>query len=375
MLEESSSFKILTFLKYLQGFLFQVVLLKKLTVLLIVFTMLLGGAWLTLRFAPEWIPALPSLQSKTLEPQGLPVATTSPAEYLTWRDSVDAIDLLIRSEQDPRILRSLKERQQYFWKKLQSARQSIPPPLPEPLPAVAAVAESTPTTIAIADEGLVKFLSKVLTITAAVLVLLIGILLLLLKRRKDVLTRHLEAIREDDRFQGARSGVLDSEPQRHATRLPKNARTSSPNAVPDTKNLDLGELAATLTGRTIPPQAPRDGSPLRPTAKQRVTTALKGLAEALSALKEDGTSSASPSGKQDESRTESEKSRVRSPNILRPTVANQVFATTRFEREQEENTEILKLARRGFTSSEIARRLRIPQDQVETVVRMHRDGE
>lgn len=372
MLEESSSFKILTFLKYLQGFLFQVVLLKKLTVLLIVFTMLLGGAWLTLRFAPEWIPALPSLQSKTIEPQGAPAASASPAEYLSWRDSVDAIDLLIRSEQDPRILRSLKERQQYFWKKLQSARQSIPPPLPEPLPAVAA---STPTTIAVADEGLVKFLSKVLTITAAVLVILIGILLLLLKRRKDVLTRHLEAIREDDRFQGARSGVLDNEPQRHITRLPKNARTSSPNAVPDTKNLDLGELAASLTGRSIPPQAPRDGSPLRPTAKQRVTTALKGLAEALSALKEDGTTPTSASDKQDESRTDLEKSRVRSPNILRPTVANQVFATTRFEREQEEITEILKLARRGFTSSEIARRLRIPQDQVETVVRMHRDGE
>lgn len=289
----------------------------------------------------------------------------SPAEYLSWRDSLDRIDLQVRTEQDPRILRTLKDRQQYFWKKLQSARQAIPSPAPEPVVAPAAkIAKPGP------DEDLVKFLSKVLTITAAVLVILIGVLLFFLKRRREVLTRHLEAIREDDRFQGARAGMLDVEPQKHANRIPKSTRTSSPNSLPDTAALNLGQLAATLA----PPElhASREGSPLRPTAKQRVTTALKGLAEALSALKEEGT----PTGtKQDVARADQEKSRVRSPNILRPTVASQVLAPSRFEREQEENSEVLKLARRGFTSSEIARRLRIPQDQVETVVRMHRDGE
>ncbi len=45
----------------------------------------------------------------------------------------------------------------------------------------------------------------------------------------------------------------------------------------------------------------------------------------------------------------------------------------RIEKEDKEKSDILKLARRGYTSSDIARRLRISQDQVELFLRMHRD--
>ncbi len=357
----------------MQGFLFRVVLLKKLTVLLIILTAILGGAWLALRFAPDAVSKLPFLQSKQREEQASTPTQATPSDYLSWRDSLDAIDLRVRTEQDPRILRALKDRQQYYWQKLQSARQSIPLPTPTP-----AASQDKPTTISVSDAGFVKFLSKVLTITAVVLVVLIGILLFFLKRRRDILTQHLEAIREDDRFQGARSGVLEMEPQRLVTKFPKNTRINSPNVIPDTRALDLGELAATLAAqqqaKTSAPTSTREGSPLRPTAKQRVTTALKGLAEALSALKEE--SGTTPgANKQEDTRAGAEKAKVRSPNMVRPTVANQVLAPTKFEKEQEEISDILKLARRGFTSSEIARRLRIPQDQVETVVRMHRESE
>ena len=50
-----------------------------------------------------------------------------------------------------------------------------------------------------------------------------------------------------------------------------------------------------------------------------------------------------------------------------------ILKPTRFEEEDAQRGDILKLARRGFTSSEIARRLKVPQDQVEVVIRMQRD--
>jgi hypothetical protein len=45
----------------------------------------------------------------------------------------------------------------------------------------------------------------------------------------------------------------------------------------------------------------------------------------------------------------------------------------KMEKEDKEKSDILKLARRGYTSSDIARRLRLSQDQVELFLRMHRD--
>lgn len=44
-----------------------------------------------------------------------------------------------------------------------------------------------------------------------------------------------------------------------------------------------------------------------------------------------------------------------------------------FEREEQQKAEVIKLARRGFTSSEISRRLRLSQDQVEILIRLKRE--
>ncbi len=45
----------------------------------------------------------------------------------------------------------------------------------------------------------------------------------------------------------------------------------------------------------------------------------------------------------------------------------------KMEKEDKEKSDILKLARRGYTSSDIARRLRISQDQIELFLKMHRE--
>jgi hypothetical protein len=47
--------------------------------------------------------------------------------------------------------------------------------------------------------------------------------------------------------------------------------------------------------------------------------------------------------------------------------------TTEVERVERRKEEVLKLARKGMTSSEISRRLRISQDQVEVIIRMRRE--
>ncbi len=44
-----------------------------------------------------------------------------------------------------------------------------------------------------------------------------------------------------------------------------------------------------------------------------------------------------------------------------------------FEAEDQKRAEVLKLARRGLTASEISRRLRVSQDQVEVIIRLHRE--
>ncbi len=48
-------------------------------------------------------------------------------------------------------------------------------------------------------------------------------------------------------------------------------------------------------------------------------------------------------------------------------------ATTEIERVERRKDEVVKLARKGLTSSEISRRLRISQDQVEFIIRMRRE--
>jgi hypothetical protein len=46
---------------------------------------------------------------------------------------------------------------------------------------------------------------------------------------------------------------------------------------------------------------------------------------------------------------------------------------TRFDKERTDKEKVLQLMRRGYPSSEIARRTQLPQDQVETVIRVKRD--
>lgn len=344
--------------------------MKKITTIIVILILILGAGWGILRFWPQILPRKWFATEVTASPTNPEVAAEL---YAQWRDSIDALDLLIRAETQPQLITIHKEQQNYYWNKLKDARQALEAPV-----------SATATERSASSQGLAQVLSKVLAVTAAVLVAFIFILLGVLKRKKTLLTRQLNTIQTEARFKEPKGGFLGDDWQAPSAFDPEQLREFSPpqgikSAGPTEirspnhfledptweDGTDAGTQALKIPGRPTKTTVPKGYSRpshnhIRPTARQRVTKALKGLAEALSTLKEE-----SPTPTQ-----------VRSPHsaLNDPKPTKSVLQPSRFDKEIETKEEIVKLARRGFTSSEIARRLRISQDQVETIIRLQRDA-
>lgn len=103
---------------------------------------------------------------------------------------------------------------------------------------------------------------------------------------------------------------------------------------------------------------------LRPTSKERITSAMQSLSDVLR----------TPRGM---SREYTMKLRAQSHNTTGDPGLNNASApaprtplsTNRFDREFTEKAKIIQMTRRGFPASAIASQLKIPQDQVETVIK------
>lgn len=99
---------------------------------------------------------------------------------------------------------------------------------------------------------------------------------------------------------------------------------------------------------------------LRPTAKERITSAMQSLSDVLR----------SPRGM---TREQTMKIRAQSHNITggpQGTPAPRTpLSTSRFDREFTEKAKILQMTRRGFPASAIASQLRIPQEHVEAIIK------
>lgn len=321
--------------------------------------MLSGAFYGVVRFKPEWNPLL---NRGFGGPRVVAMQSVSASEYLALRDSIDALDLSIRTETDPRRLKALKDQQEYFWKKLSTTRQQL---------------ASTPASNTDSEDqevgGLIQTLTRVLIGTAVVLLMAILGLMLLLRHRKAEVTRKLEALKSDDRFKSPRGGFQEgADPTlvRPRRRSDGGLDPTYPGMAAGLPNVQPRESSPTAAQPTLPDQTvlATQTANLRPTARQRVTNAIKGLAEALAALKTPGNTP--PSERLTRARV-----RVTSQNSTRYDFPDpHPLEATRFDREREEKGDIVKLARRGYTSSEIARRLRVPQDQVETVIRLQRES-
>ena len=97
---------------------------------------------------------------------------------------------------------------------------------------------------------------------------------------------------------------------------------------------------------------------LRPTAKERITSAIQSLSDVLRA----------PRGL---SRDRTMKLRAQSHNVTgNPNLqGSNPLETSRFDKELTEKSKILQMSRRGFPASAIATQLKIPQEQVEAVIK------
>lgn len=207
------------------------------------------------------------------------------------------------------------------------------------------------------------------TITLLVVICILGAVVLLLKKKRDAITRQMEQIRAEQRFKAPKGGfqedptfvnrtrvrrsIIDDakafaeeEKQKVSEVSPNDIAFEDENGVPENKIMTYGS---------------DDKPPLRPTAKERITTAMQSLSDAL----------VRPKGM---TRDKTMRVRAQSRNTLNGSSENNPLDITRFDQERSDKERVLQLMRRGYTNSEIARRMQISQEQVDTIIREIRDA-
>ena len=267
--------------------------------------------------------------------------------YLEARSRIDSLQVaLFEAQGNPDLQLSIRTEMEQSWESLGDLRTA-----PVPVAAENPLGVSSETMLWIAGG-------------AAAIILCVILLFAVLAHRKKVLTMKMEAIKaaEEQRFKEPKGGLDDEtiarpRPQKRSIidevseyaerekqqELPKMAFEDE-NGVPENKIM------------TTDLDAPRPQ--LRPTAKERITSAMQSLSDVLR----------SPRGV---TRDRTMKIRAQSHNMTGdPTLqAKSPLKTSRFDRELTEKTKIMQMSRRGFPASAIASQLKIPQDQVEAVIK------
>ncbi|MBQ3721287.1 MAG: hypothetical protein II850_09960 [Fibrobacter sp.] len=267
--------------------------------------------------------------------------------YLEARSRIDSLQVaLFEAQGNPDLQLSIRTELEQSWESLGDMRTA-----PVPVAAENPLGVSSETMLWIAGG-------------VAAIILCVILLVAVLAHRKKVLTMKMEAIKaaEEQRFKEPKGGLDDEtiarpRPQKRSIidevsefaerekqqELPKMAFEDE-NGVPENKIM------------TTDLDAPRPQ--LRPTAKERITSAMQSLSDVLR----------SPRGV---TRDRTMKIRAQSHNMTGdPTLqAKSPLKTSRFDRELTEKTKIMQMSRRGFPASAIASQLKIPQDQVEAVIK------
>lgn len=198
------------------------------------------------------------------------------------------------------------------------------------------------------------------------LIVVLGGVFFFLRNRQEAITRQLEKIREENRFKTPKGG-LDDPTFVDRTRVHrrsiiddvKDPSEVSQNAtVPVADDVEF-ENAKGEVERPV----------LRPTAKERITSAMQALSDTLSGLR-------TPKGVH-RAPERANKYKAQSHNTLQteifPKPNPSPLEMTRFDRERADKEKVLQLNRRGLTPSEIARRTQLSEEQVETVIRIKRE--
>lgn len=207
------------------------------------------------------------------------------------------------------------------------------------------------------------------TIMLVVIICILGMVVLLLKKKRDAITRQMEQIRAEQRFKAPKGGFQEDPTFLNRTRV-RRSIIDDAKAFAEEEKQKMSEVSPNdiafedengLPENKIMAYGPDDKPALRPTAKERITTAMQSLSDAL----------VRPKGM---TREKTMRVRAQSRNTLNGSSGNNPLDITRFDQERSDKERVLQLMRRGYTNSEIARRMQISQEQVDTIIREIRDA-
>jgi len=311
---------------------------------------LFGGFYALVRFGgfnPE--DFLPKTEKKAEF-----VGTVSPEKLQQLRDSLENRYFAIHKETDERSLKTLKETQKYLWDRMELARNAINK-------------AEAPKDIKEEETDLVDSLIKGISITAAILLTIIIFLIIKITRRSKEVERVTERLKnlQTEPSPPPLGGI---DPTMFSTRF---RQVPLPQPKPFETIAEPSIQAATATVRVPTLSTPTAVTPeppkMRKTAKQRVTEAVKRMVEALDSLRKDN-----PPKTQAIAVDKLTRTNIKTQSLN--TRSNPIIADeTQYDRSGREKKQILDWAKQGRTASEIAKWMKLPRDQVETVIRLARE--
>lgn len=282
--------------------------------------------------------------------------------YLVARSKIDSLELeLWNAKANPDLQVNIRLQLDSAWEEL-SAMRSAP---------ASASAEGASVEGQSHTSDIVKWiLGGVLAIAVCVVVLVF-----VLRKRQEIITRRMEAIKAE-RFKEPKA-ILDDATIPPRPRREKRSIIADAEAYAAQKRETLAQQAAAkqeskpasaeepkvefedengVPENKILTGVPDNKPTLRPTAKERITSAMQNLSDVLRA----------PRGL---SRERTMKLRAQSRNLTGDPNLKSPLEITRFDRESNEKTKILQMSRRGFPASAIASSLKISQEKVEAVIK------
>lgn len=285
--------------------------------------------------------------------------------YLSSRARIDSLEqALWNSRTSPDRQVEIRLQLDSAWEQL-SAMRSAPEQSPEEVSTVGGVPLSFDTV-------------KWIIVGVAAIAICVVVLVLILRKRQEIITRRMEAIKAE-RFKETKAGLDDAtippRPRREkrsiiadveayaAAQQKREAEAAMQSVAPAASNETPEPKVVFEDENGVPENKILTGAPdskptLRPTAKERITSAMQNLSDVLRA----------PRGL---SRERTMKLRAQSRNMTGdPNLqVKSPLEITRFDRESNEKVKILQMSRRGFPASAIASSLKISQEKVEAVIK------
>lgn len=285
--------------------------------------------------------------------------------YLSSRARIDSLEqALWNSRTSPDRQVEIRLQLDSAWEQL-SAMRSSPEQSPEEVSTVGGVPLSFDTV-------------KWIIVGVAAIAICVVVLVLILRKRQEIITRRMEAIKAE-RFKETKAGLDDAtippRPRREkrsiiadveayaAAQQKREAEAAMQSVAPAASNETPEPKVVFEDENGVPENKILTGAPdskptLRPTAKERITSAMQNLSDVLRA----------PRGL---SRERTMKLRAQSRNMTGdPNLqVKSPLEITRFDRESNEKVKILQMSRRGFPASAIASSLKISQEKVEAVIK------